>query len=273
MAFDDRIVRVSIEVRGQLHVYEGMAIIATGNKYDTPQKNDCTIRIANLAKDVRDYIVTATSPFNPDATKKKLILEVGRKSTGTFVLFSGEIVSALVTQPPDIWLELKCLTGSFDSGNVVSNSQPANTNLSTIAKQVADSMGLTLLFEATDKKISSFSYTGGASGQIQKLAEAGGVNAYADNDKLVVKNRNTPLANSVRLIDIDSGMVGVPNFSEKGVKVTYLIAGETHLGGTIKIDSKINPSVSGAYVVYKLGFNVTSRDVPFYYTAEGARPS
>jgi hypothetical protein len=269
--FDDRIVRVTLEIRGQQNVYEGLAIVASGTKTDNPTQNDCTVKIANLSKDVRDYIVTETSPFNKNRTPKKILVEVGRVSTGTFVLFQGDITSATVSQPPDIWLEMKCLTGDFQKGNIISRSAPSKTNLSALARQVANDLGLSLNFTATDKQISSYTFAGGALNQVGKLAEAGNVNAFIDDSALVVKDRNVSIPNTIRVIDANSGMVGLPQFDEKGIKVTYLIDNTSKLGGSLRVVSAINPAANGDYVIYKLGFNVASRDTPFYYTAEATR--
>lgn len=268
---DPRIVRVSIEIRGQLRVYDGLAVTASGEKFANENQNETTVKIANLAKDVRDYLATECSPFNANRTRKKLILEVGRKSYGTFVLYAGDITSVVVGQPADIWVELKCLTGDFDKGNIIARSQPGQALLSVIAQQVANDLSLALSFEATDKQISSYSFTGGALKQVDKLAQAGMVNAYVDDGRLIVKNRNTPMVGAVRVVDIDSGMIGKPEFTEQGIKVKFLIDNLTRLGGRLIVKSITEPAANGTYEIYKLSFDVASRDVPFYYVAEAKR--
>lgn len=50
-----------------------------------------------------------------------------------------------------------------------------------------------------------------------------------------------------------------------------LFDNQTVLGGGINITSKLNPAANGAYTVFKLGFELASRDTPFYYIAEGTR--
>ena len=106
---------------------------------------------------------------------------------------------------------------------------------------------------------------------MDKLSAAGGVVAYIDNDRLVVKDALTPLTNRVRILNKDSGMVGVPKITEKGVVVQFLIDPETTLGGALRIESKINPAINGDYVINQLKFEVASHDTPFFYTANGAR--
>src|SRR4051812_502184 len=104
---DPRIVRVGIEVNGQLKIYEGLAITATGTKYANANQNECEIKIANLDKETREFILTETSPFNRNKTKKVLTLDAGRKSTGVSRVFVGNISKSSPSQPPDISITLK----------------------------------------------------------------------------------------------------------------------------------------------------------------------
>ncbi len=66
-------------------------------------------------------------------------------------------------------------------------------------------------------------------------------------------------------------MIGIPEFTEQGIKVKMLLDNQTKLGGGLRITSSIYPAVNGDYVIYKLGFDIATRDTPFYYIAEAAR--
>lgn len=268
---DQRIVRVTIAVDGELKVYEGLDITAKGSKTANPLQNTCDVTISNLSRDTRNYILTETSPFNKNKTPKILIVEAGRDSTGVARLFIGEIVSASPTQPPDIGLTIKAQTGAFSKGQLVARSGASQQSLSSLAKMVAADLGLTLDFEATDKQISNYSFSGAKLRQVDALAKAGGVDVYVDDETLVVKNRGAALANRIRLLSLDNGMIGIPEVTEHGVKVTYLLDATSVLGGSLEITSKLNPALNGAYTIYKLDFDVASRQTAFYYTAECKR--
>ena len=123
---DNRIVRVGIEFNGTIRFYENLAITVSGTKFANPNQGECNITIANLKKEVRDYILTETSPFNLNRTRKSVIVEVGRESYGTSVLYLGDIFRSSVSQPPDTVLSLKCLTGQFMKGNIVSRARSSN---------------------------------------------------------------------------------------------------------------------------------------------------
>ena len=271
MALDPRIVRVGVEVGGQLQTYSELWVTAVGTKYANPLQNECTVKIANLARDVRDYLLTETSPFNANRTPKRLRVEAGRESTGVFLLFEGDITECAPSQAPDITLTLKAKTGQFSKGDIVAVSQGAQTSLSAIAADAAARLGLDLQFDAPDRSIANYSFTGSALRNVAKLAEVGGVRAYVDDRTLVVQQHDAPRAGSPHVLSEATGMVGLPEPTEQGVRVKYLLDPQSRLGGELRIESVTNPAASGRYLIYKLGFEVATRDIPFYSIAEASR--
>lgn len=269
--FDPRIVKVSIEVNGLLKTYDGFSIYASGTKFANANQNECEIKIFNLDKATRDYILTETSPFNLNRTPKRAIVEAGRQSYGTTKIYSGNIVSSVASQPPDIGITLKCLTGNFLKGNIVARYHSAQTPLDVIAKQISSDLSTTLDFQAANKNVSNFNFSGSSLKQVDALNAMGDVNAFIDNDVLVVKNVNQPIPNRTRVLNMDSGMIGIPEITEQGLKVKFLLDNITTLGGMLRVQSVSNPATNGDYVIYKLGFEIASRDTPFYWIAEGKR--
>lgn len=271
-AVDFRILRVGIEVSGEIKIYESpLAITASGEKTASETQNTCDITVINLSKADRNYLLTETSPFNKNKTPKKVWVEAGRVSTGVTRMFTGEIVSSSPTQPPDIGLKLKCQTGAFHKGTVVARNGASKEMLSSLSKKVATDIGANLEFQATDKFISNYSYSGAALKQVGALSATGNYDAFQDDETLVVKDRGKPRQNRVKIIDVTTGMVGVPEVTERGVKVEFLFDLDTVLGGEIQLKSELNPALDGSYTIYKLDFNLASRDLAWYYTAEASR--
>lgn len=269
--FDPRILRIGIEVDGQLNVYEGLAATATIQKFANPLQNEAEVKITNLSKSVRDYLLTETSPFNQSRKPKRLTIEAGRESTGVSRLFVGDITECSPAQPPDIVLTIKAKTKQADKGTVVAVAHGAQEQLSVIAQGVASALGLTLVFQATDKSVANYSFSGGALKQIQKLGEAGRVNAYIDDDKLIVKDYNAPLQQTTNVLSKDSGLIGIPELTEQGVKVRYLMDPNSKLGGELELESELYSAVNGRYVIYTLSYELATRDTQWYCVAECKR--
>lgn len=269
--FDLRVVKVTIDINGTATTYENLAITAQGTKYANALQNECTVTIANLKKETQDYLLTETSPFNLNQSPKTITVEAGRQSYGTKVIFRGNIIRSSLTQPPDVTIKLNCLTGNFIKGNVLAKSQPSNVQLSVVSKQIAQDLNTVLNFQASDKNLSNFSFNGSSAKQVNNLAFVGGVNVFVDDNTLVVKDMGVPLQNVETVVNAGTGMVGIPEITEQGVRVKFLLDANTRVGGLIKVTSTENPSVNGDYVVYKLAFDIANRDEPFYYIADGAR--
>lgn len=269
---DTRLVNVTITVSGGTKTYsQPLFINATGTKYANALQNEAEITLANLDRATQDYLLTETSPFNLNRTPKAVTLSAGRVSYGTAVIYTGNIVVSQVTQPPDVGIVLRCLTGNFIKGNILSRNQPGQTTLKQISTAIAQDANLLLNFQATDKNIANYNYAGNALGQINLLGTFGGINAFVDNDTLIVKNALVPITGKTKVLNADTGMIGIPVFTEQGLKVKFLIDNQTTIGGALQVTSKIYPAVNGTYVIYKLGFEIATRDTPFYYIAEAAR--
>jgi hypothetical protein len=268
-SFDPRLLSVQIEINGQLTTFnEGFWIRCKGEKFANAVQNKCTVEIANLQESTRNYLLTETSPFNQLKTPKVCNVLVGRKSTGLFLLYTGNIMDTKISQPPDITLKLECGTGHAKKGSVGRRSGGKVSKLSTLAGGIASNLGLSLRMEAPDTSVANYAHSGNALDEVDKIGKAGKCDAYVDDAHLILKLSNTPLSGSVLNLSAQTGMVGVPEITDKGLKVKFLYDSTVKLGGGLQITSKLNPSANGLFVIFKLRFDVSSRENEFYYEAE-----
>lgn len=271
-ALDPRIVKVSIEINGKLKIYtDPIQLTANGTRYGNALQNECTVTLDNLDVETQNYLLTETSPYNLNYSPKRVIVEAGRVSYGTSIIYIGNIVRAIVSQPPDITITLQCLTGNYLKSNIITRNMQGSAPMSQISKNVANDLNVNLLFQATDKNVANYAYAGASLNQVELLGQMGNYNAFIDNNTLVVKDAFIPITNSVRYLSAETGMIGIPEFTEQGIKIKFLLDNKTTLGGSIEVNSKQYPAANGTYVIYKLGFQIANRDTPFYYIAEAAR--
>ena len=271
-AIDPRVITVDIQVSGGTKTYTApLMITATGTKYANALQNEAEIILTNLDRETQDYILTETSPYNLNRTPKTVTLKAGRQSYGTALVYMGNIVTSRVTQPPDVGIVLRCLTGNFIKGNILVRNQAGQATLRQISSQISQDIGTLLTFQATDKNIGNYNFAGASSKQVALLNQFGGINAFVDDNTLVVKNALVPLNGKTKIVNASTGMIGIPEFTEWGIKVKFLLDNQTTLGGALQLTSQQYPSANGTYVIYKLGFEIATRDTPFYYIAEAAR--
>lgn len=270
--FDDRIFKVVLQyASSQITLDGGLYIKATGTKYANPLQDECTLVVANLKQDQRDNLATQLTPFNLDQARKSVMIYAGRVSTGLFLLYQGDITECTPSQPPDIALTIKSKTAQFFKMNILAQAQSITAPLSQIVTNAASSMGLTPQFQATDKQIANYSYTGSAAGQVDHIADLGSIDLFIDGTTLVCKNRGAPLNNVTHVLSSSTGMVGKPELTQYGVKVTSLLAPTARIGAKLSLTSALNPLLNGDYTIYQMGFDIASRETPFYTIIEASK--
>ena len=266
---DNRVVIATITIDGDATTYQGISIEAKGIKVSNTIMGQCDVTILNVKREDRERILKETNPFFGTGKTISISIEAGRESYGTTVLYTGTVFRSRATPKPNVGLALKCIQGYDNRAKIVSRSATEITDLSSIARWVAEDNGYNLSFEITDKKIARYSFTGSAQASLNQLAElTDGANVYVDNKTLYIKESGKPAGGlPVRILDKTSGLLSAEG-TEYGVKVKMLFDSVTKIGGQIDLTSELDPSLNGSYVVRKLPFHITSRGQPFYYVAE-----
>lgn len=278
-AFDDRLVSLVISTDdGTILTYDqSYYIIATGTKFTDGTLGECALRVDNISKKSRDYLVSKCSPWVVPRSYVNLTLEVGRASRGTFRLFEGQATAGNPSQPPNIGLTFTSLTNSALLGNIGSLNTGPNSPLQSICQQIASQLpntvtgvpGIPLDYRATyNPTVNNYSFIGPLIRQVDKINDIGGVNAAIVNNVLVVVDAGTGRGNVPIILNASTGMVGVPVTTELGVNVKALIGTEIRPFDLVTVQSSINPAANGTFVVYKLGYDIASRDTPFYWNIE-----
>lgn len=273
-----RRIRIGIEIQGRINYYEGLQTAVDGEKYQSPAGNWCEVKVHGLSQETRNYLATETDPKNPNRTAKRLIVEAGREGVGMMQLFIGDIVEA---RPENDSASGSSANGAFlirgqtqvaQSGNIVSRSGQAMTLLSVLAAQVAADLGVSLIFQASDKYIANYSHTGSALKQVERLEEAGEVSAFIDNDTLIVKERDAPVQGRICILNQYSGLIGKPVSKGAGiVEVRFLLDSEAGIGGLLRLESISDESLNGDYVIRQLKYEANTHAAPFYFLATGER--
>lgn len=268
--FDDRIFELTFEFGDQKLVIDGgIDFKASGMKYANALQNDCQLQISNLKRETREQLLTQTTPYNWDQKRKSFSISAGRESTGLFLLYKGDIIDCIASQPPDITLHIRSMAMAWYKLNYLAQAYNVTTPLSNVINGIGTSLGLKVNDKSTPKNVTNYSYSGSATGQIAKLNDCG-VDAYEDNGTLVVKDRGTYLK-STHILSADSGMIGNPVFTEYGFRAKMLLEPNLVLGGKMILDSDINPILNGESQIYKLGFDIASRSTAFYSIIESSK--
>lgn len=263
-SFDPRILQIGVEVNGVLRVYTDGDLSVKINRSADGKQNTCDAIITNLTPEVRNYLLTETSPWKANRQDKILTVIAGRQAAGTQRIYTGAIASSSVSDRPDVRLMLKALTSDNLKYTFTSRQSPPTIALSKLCQQVAGDYGCKLRFEATDKTIANYLYNGTVARQINHLALVGDVDAFIDNDVMVVKNLGVANKGQARVLSEQTQMIGAPLIDDKGVKVRMLYDPTVNLGDAIEIQSVTNPAANGQYTIYNMAISLSTRAQDWY---------
>lgn len=235
------------------------------------------IAIANLSREDVEYLTTYTSPYIDQSKKKRINIFAGYESTGVGMIFSGDIYSALPEGLPDTWLNIEAKTEYFNQQNIITMSQP-RMNTKSIATIVANQLNLALVWRSKSQKfIDAFNFTGAKAKLLSRLNELDSFTAFVDNGSLLVIDNNeqppetstTKKEGYIKLINGDSGLIGLPQPDEHGVKIKVLLDPAVKLGDWFKLESQRLPIVNGFYQVYEMTYDFATREPQYYLEIYG----
>ena len=267
---NSRLLKVEIELNNTLRVYENLAITVEGVKEDSQKQNEFNITITNVSREIREAILQDVYATQKSPKKRKIFVYAGRLQSGYSLVFAGDIQNATPSSPPNIDISFKCLTGNDVKFDIVAKSGGVTKSLKDIAESVAKSTAKRLIFEAINKTIGSYTYTGSALKEVQKLAEVGKVNAYIEDDKLIVKEKSKALKNTAFLVSYKSGLLKAEP-TEKGVKVKIYFNPNINVGSEIILESDLNKPLNGSWIVNKIAYNLQNRDSSFFMELEAIK--
>ena len=215
------------------------------------------ISICNLGRRDLEYLTTYMSPWVELQKRKKIQLFAGYEGN-TALLFSGDILKALPTQPPDVWLECEALGGYYNNLITESFTLQGPITLKQIAQTLAKRQGLLFSCQAdasvANQQVDNFCHTGGLTNSLKKLNELGLCVAWIEDGTLCLDAKEPEFKEgaNMRVISEDSGLVGVPVPGPLGVDVTVLLDPSLKLGEPVEIRSSLMPSINGVYWPYSL---------------------
>lgn len=246
--------------------------------------SECKISIANLAREDVEYLTTYVSPYVDQSKRKKINVFAGYESTGVGMIFAGDIYSALPEGLPDTWLNIEAKTNYFEQQNIITYSQES-APVKDIATNLASQLGYELSWQSKSQKIiDAFNFNGAKAKLLNKLNQLDNFRAFIDNNILycIDKDEEPPEENetpqtysgkprnnqkergTVKIINGDTGLIGLPQPDEYGVKIKVLLDPSVAIGDWFKLESQRLPIVNGFYQVYEMTYDFATREPQYY---------
>jgi hypothetical protein len=274
-SIDPRLLRVGITINGKRTWYENYQIHAKGSKVSSTISAECSIVITGLKEETRNYILQNCRPGSINSGERVLVeLEAGRESYGTASYYAGDVFRASPTPKPDRGVMLSCLVGYASKRKIVSRGGLGLlTSLRQIATWVASDNECKLSFQIPDRNVRSYSFTGSAQASVENFESlAPSSQVFIDNGTLFVK-RPAELAKGRIIYKVSNAARNLisAEATEFGVVIKMLFHPDVTVGSAIDLESELNPSISGRYNVFRVGFDLKKRGTEFYLTLECMR--
>lgn len=267
---NNRVCFVEVETndngKKQLKRLDGLAIKGQASRKMGSTEAEANVSIANLAQSDIEYLTTFMSPYVKPQTKKLIRIFAGYSLTGWGKIFEGDIVEALPSDLPDTWLNIKAKSLYYARRAPISYGI-ANSDMQKCGQSIAQELNLSFDWQAsTNKNLGIFNFNGSKAELIKEYNRLGDVVMYEDNGVLRVIDKNSKRSNQkpVKLISIDSGMVGIPEPDKLGVRVKCLLDASVSCGDWVQVKSLKLPTINGYYQVYELAFDFATREQQFY---------
>lgn len=257
---------------------EGVDVKFDINLPMSAQMTMAKISICNLSRSDIEYLTTYTSRWIAIAQRKRIRLFAGYDEDhpdGRMPgLFDGDIIQAIPSQPPEIWLECEAMSGAYGSTQMFSKSILVPSTVETIFGQAASWVDLESEWRATTQKVvKSFEFSGSNQQLIGAVANLGDIEVFQEGETLVAVDSNkAPVRDGViREISERSGMVGVPKVDYIGIEATMFLDSRIKRGDTVNFVSKRIPAANGLYYVYNIRHHGHLRGTEFYTTVKARR--
>lgn len=229
---------------------------------------EAKISLANLNKDDVEYLSTYMSPYVDHSKNKTIKIYAGYEDSGYGVIFDGDITAAIPKDGIDVWLDIEAKTNYFARQNIITFSVDAQISVEKLAQKIAQLLGVALQWKSNSKKyIDSFTFSGAKAKLIEELNKYGDFIAFLDNGVLKVLDKDESVPNeddSIKLINISSGLIGAPSITEHGVTFKTLLDPALSLGDWVKLESEKYPVLNGLYQICELKFNFSTHSKEFY---------
>lgn len=223
--------------------------------------NEAKISILGMTPPKIQY-VTSYMDFTTEILKHKTIsLYAGYKEmNNTTLLFNGDVVHALPTMPPDVWLEIDAKAGHYRQMEKISKSTTKEMSFQQLCDFAAKWIGVSLDWKVKDGNIAShvvkgYEYTGSIEKCMEALAQIQPVYVYLshDNKSIVVVDRDNPDAGlSMKQINKNTGLIGIPQPSVIGCEFDCFMDPTIMRFQPMMVQSEMIPSMNGIYLAYEV---------------------
>ena len=262
-SYSKKTIRVTITLStGNQFVFEGYAINATINKTGGVEFAQANVEIFGLSIDTMAALTWIQ--FKPNGRPwNALSIEAGEAGTALSTVFLGEIQHCYAdlngAKPV---LKIQALTGSYpvlipQSPTAVNGQQKVADFCEAVCKEI----GYKFKNAGVETQISDCVINGDPITKIRAVANAAGADTVIEDGQITIvpRGKTVPAEGSIPVISAETGMIGYPTFTTKGIQAQTYFLPTLHMASAVQIKS-IVPSASGVWKITQLTHELSANN-------------
>lgn len=229
------------------------------------------IRVWGISQQLMNRLTTIGQINRAVRTKNTISLAAG-DSNGMQLGFFGTIMDAYAeyNAAPDVPFIIQAYAGMDIAVKPVNaTSYKGQVSVTQIMGDLATEAGLAFEANAVNVNLFNCYLSGSTLSKIQQVARAARIQYVIDRGTLAIWDLGKSRQGEIPLISPDSGMVGYPTLSSKGMSVKTVYNRNILIGGDVAIESSV-PMANGQWHVFNVDHEISSKlpDGPWFSNVE-----
>lgn len=264
MSFSQKIISVTISLAngnfgsgGNSSTITGLRTSAKINNTGGPQQSTMELSIYGLSLSDVNQLTTFGSQYLQQY-KNTISVSAGSDEDGMTTVFQGLIYSAYFDgqAEPQSCLRIQAQQGGYWAAKpIMPISFQGPIAVSTVAQQLAGTMGLTLENNGVTAMLSNPYFAGDAMSALQSLSEHAGFDYLIDKGTLAITAPGQSRSGDPPLISADTGMVTYPLMVSNTIVARALFNPAVKYNGNVTIQSDLTPAC-GTFNVQHLEYDL-----------------
>lgn len=246
------------ETVGDTVTLTGHRILAEVLKPGGDSMGELHLRIYGLKQEMMNRL-SVIGQIGQVKAKNKILLAAGDDAVGMTTVFQGTLWEAVADYSgmPDVSFNIVALAGmDLALKPVDAISFKGATDVATIMRGLADDMGLAFENNGVSVVLSNPYFPGTGLAQVRKCAAAANINHTIDLQKLVIWPKDGFRAGAIPIISPDTGMIGYPRMSSKGIDLQSVFNTDILLGGQVEVRSSVEVA-NGIFNVFDFSHSLS----------------
>lgn len=175
-------------------------------------------------------------------------------------VYEGCIISAWAdySNLPEVPFIIKATALAYQQNKPAkAHSWQKGYDLATALGELAGEMGLSFTNINVNRQIENTTLQGDLVAQAETLVRTYGIYSQIEFNMMTIAEYGTPVDQTIIEINPDSGLIGVPSVSSKGLSITTLFNPNYKAGGTINLKSLLSQT-DGKWRIVSINHNLES---------------